>query len=124
RSIGDAVLTTDRDGRVTFLNAVAERLTGWTTAEALEHPVEHVFVIVEETTGERAANPTTRALRDGVVTGLANHTLLVARDGTRRPIDDSAAPIIDETGQSHGAVLVFRDITERRRRERELQLLA
>ena len=124
RSIGDAVITTDGDGRVTFLNPVAERLTGWPAADALGRALDDVFVIVNEKTALVTENPVTRALREGVVVGLANHTVLVARDGTQRPIDDSAAPIRDETGQVFGAVLVFRDITERRRRERDLQLLA
>ena len=124
RSIGDAVITTDGEGRVTFLNPVAERLTGWTTDEAQGQPLDQVFVIVNEKTSLRAENPVARALREGVVVGLANHTLLVARDGTRRPIDDSAAPIRDDAGHAFGAVLVFRDISERRRRERDLQVLA
>jgi PAS domain S-box-containing protein len=124
RSIGDAVITTDSEGRVTFLNPVAERLTGWTTDEAQGQPLDQVFVIVNEETSLRAENPVARALREGVVVGLANHTLLVARDGTRRPIDDSAAPIRDDAGHAFGAVLVFRDISERRRRERDLQVLA
>jgi len=123
-SIGDAVITTDSDGRLAFLNPVAERLTGWTCAEALGQPMDRVFVIVNEMTGLPVENPVTRALREGVVVGLANHTILIARDGTRRPIDDSAAPILDDTGHVFGAVLVFRDITERRRRERDVQLLA
>jgi PAS domain S-box-containing protein len=124
RSIGDAVITTDGDGRVTFLNPVAERLTGWPMADALGRALEDVFVIVNEKTDRTTESPVRRALREGVVVGLANHTVLVARDGTRRSIDDSAAPIREETEQPFGAVLVFRDITERRRRERDLQLLA
>jgi len=123
-SIGDAVATTDGEGRVTFLNPEAERLTGWTTTDAVGRALDHIFVIVNEQTEMAVENPVTRALRDGVVVGLANHTVLIARDGTRRPIDDSAAPIRDDAGKSFGAVLVFRDITERRRRERDLQLLA
>ena len=124
RSIGDAVVTTDGEGRVTFLNPEAERLTGWATADALGRALDHIFIIVNEKTAVAVENPVTRALREGVVVGLANHTVLIARDGTRRPIDDSAAPIRDDAGQSFGAVLVFRDITERRRREQDLQLLA
>ena len=124
RSIGDAVVTTDGEGRVTFLNPVAEHLTGWATSDALGRALEDIFVIVNETTGVATENPVMRALREGTVVGLANHTVLIARDGTRRPIDDSAAPIRDDTGRPFGAVLVFRDVTERRRRERDLQLLA
>jgi PAS domain S-box-containing protein len=124
RSIGDAVIATDGEGRVTFLNPMAERITGWPSTDAQGQPLDQVFAIVNEKTSVRAENPVTRALREGIVVGLANHTVLIARDGTRRPIDDSAAPIRDDTGQIHGAVLVFRDISERRRREGELQMLA
>jgi PAS domain S-box-containing protein len=123
-SIGDAVLSTDSEGCVTFMNPVAERLTGWTEAEAFGRPVERVFHIVNETTGLPPDNPVTRALREGMAMGLANHTLLIARDGARRPIDDSAAPILDDAGRAFGAVLVFRDVTAQRHHERDLQLLA
>ena len=92
-SIGDAVITTDTEGRVTYLNAVAESLTGWTNAEAVGQPLDAVFRIVNEQTRQPVENPATRALREGVVVGLANHTVLIAKDGTERPIDDSAAPI-------------------------------
>ncbi len=122
-SIGDAVISTDGNGCVAFMNPVAERLTGWTEAEALGQPVERVFAVVNEATGLPPANPVIRALREGVAVGLANHTLLIARDGSRRPIDDCAAPILDDTGQAFGAVLVFRDVTERRHHERDLQIL-
>ena len=123
-SIGDAVMSTDAEGCVTFMNPVAEHLTGWTETEAFGQPVERVFPIVNETTGLPPANPVIRALREGMAVGFANHTLLIARDGTRRPIDDSTAPILDDTGQVFGAVVVFRDVTERRHHERDLQLLA
>lgn len=113
-SIGDAVITTDAEGLVTFLNPVAEALTGWANADAAGKPLDAVFRIVNESTRATVQNPATRALREGVVVGLANHTLLIARDGAERPIDDSAAPIKDEAGAVSGVVLVFRDITERR----------
>jgi PAS domain S-box-containing protein len=119
-SIGDAVITTDIEGRVTFLNSVAESLTGWTLAEANAQPLGTVFNIVNQTTRLPVESPSVRALRDGIVVGLANHTVLTARDGTERPIDDSAAPIRDETGLVSGVVLIFRDITERYRHEQEL----
>jgi PAS domain S-box-containing protein len=119
-SIGDAVITTDADGGVTFLNPVAESLTGWTQAEAAGVRLEGVFRIVNEESHRAVEGPTLRALRDGVVVGLANHTLLIARDGTERPIDDCAAPIRNEQGIVAGVVLVFRDITGRRRQEREV----
>ena len=118
-SIGDAVVTTDNGGRVTYLNSIAESLTGWKMSEAQGQSLEAVFNIVNEDTGKTVESPVTRALREGVVVGLANHTLLVARDGTRRPIDDSAAPIRDESGNIVGCVLIFRDVTEQRRMERD-----
>ena len=120
-SIGDAVITTDNAGRITFLNPVAETLTGWTQQQAEGVPLEAVFRIVNEDTRNSVESPTIRALREGVVVGLANHTLLIARDGTERPIDDSAAPIRNGGGEVSGVVLVFRDVTERREQENSLQ---
>ena len=119
-SIGDAVITTDTQGRVTFLNSVAESLTGWTQAEAEGVSLESVFRIINEDTRRTVESPTIRALRDGVIVGLANHTLLIAKDGTERPIDDSAAPIRNANGEVSGVVLVFRDVTERREQENSL----
>jgi PAS domain S-box-containing protein len=123
-SIGDAVVTTDTPGRVTFLNPVAERLTGWPLAEGMGREVLEVMRLVNERTGRPAENPVVRVLREGIVVGLANHTAIIARDGTRRPIEDSGAPIVDEHGRLFGAVLVFHDITARRAIERDLQRLA
>ncbi len=114
-SIGDAVISTDADGHVNFMNGVAETLTGWTEAEARGQPLQDIFRIVNEHTRRAVENPAVRALQKGVVVGLANHTVLIARDGTERPIDDSAAPIRDSSGATVGAVLVFRDVTERKR---------
>ncbi len=116
-SIGDGVITTDADGRITSMNAVAEGLTGWTNAEAAGVPLTQVFRIVNEATRLEVENPGLRALKDGVIVGLANHTILIAKDGTERPIDDSAAPIRSEAGEVVGCVLVFRDISERHRAE-------
>lgn len=116
-SIGDAVLTTDNDGRVQYLNPVAQTLTGWTTQEARGESLEVVFNIVNETTRDKVENPAVRALRDGKIVGLANHTILLAKDGHEYPIDDSAAPIRNASGGISGVVLVFRDITERKREE-------
>jgi PAS domain S-box-containing protein len=123
-SIGDAVISTDDAGRVTYLNRVAEALTGWTQAEAAGRPLPDVFHIVNEYTRQQAQNPALQALRVGVVVGMANHTVLIARDGTERPIDDSAAPMLDESGAPVGVVLVFRDVTERRRAEEAQARLA
>jgi PAS domain S-box-containing protein len=120
-SIGDAVIITNADGVVTFLNPIAEELTGWTRADASEQPLREVFNIVNETTRAEVENPALRAMRDGVIIGLANHTVLIARDGAERAIDDSAAPIRDGHGQIVGSVLVFRDVTARRRTDRALQ---
>jgi two-component system cell cycle sensor histidine kinase/response regulator CckA len=120
-SIGDAVVATDEEGRVTVLNPVAEQLTGWSAREAVGRPLPEIFGIVDELTCAPAANPVDRVLRDGRVVGISNHTLLVARDGTERPIADSAAPIRESDGQISGVVLVFRDQTEERRSEQELR---
>jgi PAS domain S-box-containing protein len=119
-SIGDAVIVADVDGRVTFMNAAAESLCGWASDSGAGRPLPEVFRIVNEATREVADNPANRVLRDGIVVGLANHTLLISADGTERPIHDSAAPIRDTQGRINGVVLVFRDDTERRNHEREL----
>jgi PAS domain S-box-containing protein len=119
QSIGDAVIATDTAARVTVFNDVAARLTGWPAAEALGRPLAEVFRIVAEADGRALETPVERVLREGRVTGLANHTALVARDGTARPIADSGAPIRDAAGRMVGVVLVFRDQTEERRAENE-----
>jgi len=119
-SIGDAVMVTDAQGRVTLLNPVAEALTGW-DADAIGRPVETVFRIVNEESREPVENPVGKVLRDGAVVGLANHTVLIGRDDRERPIDDSGAPIRDGRGRVVGVVLVFRDITERRATEQRLR---
>jgi PAS domain S-box-containing protein len=123
-SIGDAVIVTDASGVVTFLNPVAERLTGWPQREAVGKPLATVFRIRNEQTRRPVENPAATVLATGVICGLANHTLLVARDGTERPIDDSGAPVRDEQGHVAGVVLVFRDVTERRRAEEARSRLA
>jgi PAS domain S-box-containing protein len=101
------------------LNEVAETLTGWSQGDALGQPLERVFQIVNEVTRNPVGNPATRALREGVVVGLANHTVLIKKDGSECPIDDSAAPIRDEQGHVSGCVLIFRDVTAQRLVERE-----
>jgi PAS domain S-box-containing protein len=116
-SIGDAVIAADPQGRVTFVNATAERLTGWPETEAVGRPLHDVFNIINETTGQPVENPATLVMKLGHMVGLANHTVLIARDGTERPIADSAAPIRDAEDRMLGVVLVFRDITEERRAE-------
>lgn len=122
-SIGDAVITTDRDARVTMLNPVAARLTGWEHEHALGVPLESVFQTINEDTRSQVENPVQQALQTGMIVGLANHTILVAKDGIERNIDDSAAPIKDAAGNITGAVLIFRDITERREAERSIRTL-
>jgi PAS domain S-box-containing protein len=122
-SIGDGVLATDAQGNVQFMNAVTERLTGWSAAEAAGRPIGEVFRIVDEYTGAAVENPVARALREGLVVGMANHTLLIARGGGATPIDDSAAPIQSQDGRTLGVVLVFRDVTERQQLDREREHL-
>lgn len=120
-SIGDAVIATDTEGRVTLLNPVAEELTGWSQSDAQGQLLQTIFVICNEQTRHTVENPVEKVLRHGVIVGLANHTILIARDGTERPIDDSAAPIRDESGKMIGVVLVFRDVTEQREAQNELK---
>ena len=124
QSIGDAVIVTDTRANVVLLNKVAEKLTGWSNVEAHGHPLDEVFRIVNEQTREPVESPSTRTLRLGIIVGLANHTILIAKDGTETAIDDSAAPIRDEQGVVTGSVIVFRDVTARRRAERTKALLA
>jgi PAS domain S-box-containing protein len=118
-SIGDAVIATDTQGRVAFLNSVAQELTGFGQDDAESQPLETIFTIVHERTREPVENPVERVLREGVVVGLGNHTVLIARNGTERPIDDSAAPIRDASGKMLGVVLIFRDVTKQRRVEQQ-----
>src|SRR3954453_21516861 len=106
-AIGDAVLTTDPDGLVTYMNPVAETLTGWSAAEAIGKPLEDVFCIVNEETRTPIEQPVRKVIDTGLVRGLANHTLLIARDGSEIPIDDSPAPVWGEDGSFVGVVMVF-----------------
>ena len=124
RSIGDGVIATDSKGYVVFVNDVAEHLLGCRKEEAIGKDLRVIFNIVNEATGEKVKNPIEKALYEGVIDGFHNHTVLVSKNGTRYPIDDSAAPIRDEKGNIMGAVLIFRDITERRRKEETNQRLA
>jgi PAS domain S-box-containing protein len=118
-SIGDAVIASDTNGAVTFLNPVAESLTRWKQEEAQGRQLREVFNIVNEQTRQTVDNPALRAMREGSIVGLANHTTLIAQDGTEMPIDDSGAPIKGAEGKIIGAVLIFRDITERKLVEEE-----
>ena len=123
-SIGDAVMLTDPEGRVTYLNPVAQELTGWSAADAVGQPLPEVFKIVNEESRKAVENPVDKVLRVGAVVGLANHTLLLRRDGTEISIDDSAAPIRREGQPLFGVVLVFRDATEQRRAQETSARLA
>jgi len=120
-SIGDAVIATDREGRITFMNPVAQDLTGWPMADASGLDLKAVFQICNEDTRAVVASPVERVLAEGVVVGLANHTRLISRDGREVPIDDCAAPILDDDGALTGAVLVFRDVSESRRVDEHLR---
>jgi PAS domain S-box-containing protein len=123
-SIGDAVLVTDVNTCVISMNPVAERLTGWSLSEAREHGLDEVFRIVDETTRQPVESPAAKVRRLGTVASLANHTILVRRDGTEISIDDGGAPVLGEDGRLTGIVLVFRDVHDRRMAERERSAIA
>ena len=118
--IGDAVICTDERGRVTLINPVAQKLTGWSREDATGKPLETVFRIEDETSRSPRESPVTKVLREGAIVGLANHTVLVNRSGEAIPIDDSGAPIRNPEGDIAGVVLVFRDISERRLAEKAI----
>ncbi|MCD6531334.1 PAS domain S-box protein, partial [bacterium] len=120
-SIGDGVITTDRNGIITDMNAVAEELTGWRREDAIGRKLDTVFRIINEETRQPAENVVQKVINSGKVVGLANGSILIARDGTERIIADSGAPIKDSDGNLIGVVLVFRDITEEVRTQKELQ---
>lgn len=121
RSIGDAVVVTDAEGKIQFMNDVACYLTGWKLKEAIGNSLVIIFNIVNEKTRKKVEDPVTKVFREGKVVGLANHTILISKDGTEIPIDDSGAPIRDEKGNIIGVVLVFHDIIERYEAEKKLQ---
>ena len=120
RSIGDGVITTDKSGCITLINQVAENLTGWTLAEAVGQPLEHVFRIVDEFTRQPIENPVQQVITKGRIVGLNNNTVLIGKQGNEVVIADSGAPMWDSGKQIIGVVLVFRDITESRRMENEI----
>ncbi|MFH1213598.1 MAG: PAS domain S-box protein [Candidatus Neomarinimicrobiota bacterium] len=123
-SIGDAVITTDRAGSVKFLNPVAEELTGWKEKDARGKTLAEVFNIINEETRQMVPNPVQKVLKEGLVVGLANHTLLISKDRREIPITDSGAPIKDENGEIFGVVLVFRDISQNRQAEEQIRYQA
>ena len=124
KSIGDAVIVTDAEGGITFMNQVAENLTGWNIHEAATQKLPTVFRVVNQRSRQEVENPFEKVRRTKGVVGLANHTLLLSRDGREICIDDSGAPILDSDGQLNGVILIFRDISDRRRAEEAQTLLA
>ncbi len=124
QSVGDGVLSVDIDGRIQFLNPVAQKLTGWTLDEAMDRMVEDVFVIVNEYTQDTVPSPVRLVFEKKEIVELANHTLLLAKDGRRIPIEDTASPIRDMHGNIIGCVLVFRDFSERKERQRKIEYLS
>ena len=120
-SIGDAVIVTDRQGQVRFLNPVAERLTGWTLNDAIDRPLEDVFTVMDEDTSQPIESPVGRVLREGKPFVLAGHTVLRHKQGRWRPVADSGAPVRNDAGEIDGVVLVFRDQTGEREANRELR---
>jgi PAS domain S-box-containing protein len=123
-SIGDGVISIDADKKIRFMNTVAEQLTGWSTEEAMGHPFEEVFPIINQNTRNKVENPAWEVLKTGNIIGLANHTLLIRRDGTEIAIEDSAAPIRDKDGWIEGVVLVFRDVTDRIKAREKIEYLS
>jgi len=123
-SVGDAVISTDKQGKIKLMNKVAEDLTGWTQEEAYNQPLEKVLKIINEYTRETAENPAEKALRLGKIVEMANHTILISKNGKEIPIEDSAAPIKDIDENVTGAVIVFRDFSEKKERQKEIEYLS
>ncbi|HML47176.1 MAG TPA: PAS domain S-box protein [Clostridia bacterium] len=124
QSIGDGVVTTDNDGRITSLNSVAQDMTGWSTEEALGKPFGEVFRLHSEETGMPVEDPVRKVLQTGRIIGLANHTALITRDGRTLPIADSAAPIRTESGSIFGVVMVFRDVSMEKAQSDQIRYLS
>lgn len=123
-SVGDGVISTDNKGNIMFINRVAEFLTGWTQEAARGKSIEEVFIIVNEFSREKCENIVKKTLESGKILELANHTILISKDGIERPIEDSAAPIMQENGKIIGVVLVFRDFSEKRQKLKEIEFLS
>lgn len=123
-SIGDGVITTDRDCRITWLNDVASRLSGWSLEDAVGKPSDEVFAVFDQTSGQPAINPVEQCLRESQVVALQPNSVLRTKSGHLLPVDDSAAPIIDQEGRSAGAVVVFRDVSEQRALSRDIEYRA
>jgi two-component system cell cycle sensor histidine kinase/response regulator CckA len=124
QSSGDGIITTDVEARITLLNRVAQQLTGWTQEEAIGKPISEIFNVIDERTRKPILNPVNDVINTSRVVGLANHAVLVSRDGTERVIADSGAPIRDDSGTMFGVVLIFRDITHIQKMEEEAQKMA
>jgi len=124
QAVGDGIIAVDSQERIELMNPVAEQLTGWSQADAIGRPLPEVFRIINEETRAISENPVAKVLRLGVVIGLANHTLLIRKDGSETPIADSAAPVFGSSGETIGVVLVFRDQTEERRTAQTLETKA
>src|SRR5665647_148834 len=120
-SVGDAVIATNLSSKIMFMNGVAEEITGWTLAEASLKPIKEIFNIVNEQTHLEVEDPVSKVLERGLIVGLANHTVLIRKDRSEVPIDDSGAPIRDKDGKTTGVVLIFRDISERKKAEKALE---
>lgn len=122
-SIGDAVITTDKDGCITFMNPIAQKITEWEPDEALGKPLENIFKTINEETGDPVESPVIEVLQKGSITGMQDHTILITKNGTHVPIDDTSAPIKDDKDNINGIVLIFQDITQRKKAEKEKEQL-
>ena len=122
-SIGDAVITTDEKGCITFMNPIAQKITEWKQEEALGKPLESIFKTINEETGTPIESPVTEVLQNGFITSMKDHTTLITKNGSQLPIDDTIAPIKDDKKNINGIVLIFQDITQRKNAEKEKEQL-